>query len=237
MTKLSFWRKTAFQLVIGACLVFVLVTLIAMFAYVGGTDENPQNPGYSFFANFFSDLGRTVSYSGKPNQTSMVLFSGALILAGAGLALFFVAFTQFFTHTRWTRVLSIIGSFFGIASAACFIGVAMTPADIARPFHGQFVLWAFGLFPLAVICYIPVILHRDEYPNLYAWSFIAFAGLLVLYFAFLFWGPRAASPDGLVIQATGQKIIVYASILAILFQSLGALHVNSRLTAPDSRAA
>ena len=33
---------------------------------------------------------------------------------------------------------------------------------------------------------------------------------------------RGTTPEGLVIQATGQKIIVYASILSILFQALGA---------------
>lgn len=223
------WRKTTFQFVLGACIFFAAATLMAMLAYGGGTSGNPQNAGYSFFTNFFSDLGRTVSYNGAPNTISMLLFSSALTIAGAGLAVFFVAFTQFFTHTRWTRVLSIIGSIVGIASALCFVGVAFTPADIARPLHGQFVLYAFGLFPLAVILYIPVILDRDEYPNLYAWSFIAFAVVLILYFILLRIGPRANTPEGLLIQATGQKIIVYASILSILFQTLGARHVNAKL--------
>lgn len=226
----QFWRKTVFQVVIGGCLTFVIATIIAMLLYAGGTNGNAQTVGYSFFTNFFSDLGRTVAYNGAPNMLSMVLFSGALVIAGLGLALFFVAFTQFFNHTRWTRVLSILGSLFGVASAICFIGVAFTPADIARPWHGQFVLWAFGLFPIAAICYIPVILRRDSYPNVYAFSFIAFAALLILYFGLLRMGPRTDTPEGLLIQATGQKIIVYGSILSILFQSWGALHVNSRQT-------
>ena len=224
------WRKTTFQFVVAACSIFVLATVIAMFTYGGGTSDNPQNAGYSFFTNFFSDLGRTVSYNGNANTISMVLFSSALTITGAGLAVFFLAFTQFFTHTRWTRVLSIIGSIVGIGSALCFIGVAFTPADIARPLHGQFVLWAFGLFPIAVICYIPVILHRDEYPNIYAWSFIAFAVLLILYFVLLRMGPRGTTPEGLLIQATGQKIIVYASIVSIFFQTLGAWHVNAKFS-------
>lgn len=223
-----FWRITVFQIVIAASLAFVAVTILAMFAYTGGTNANPQNPGYSFFTNFFSDLGRTVSYNGLPNPISRVLFSTALTCAGAGLALFFIAFTQFFVTPHWARVLSFVGSLFGIGAGICFIGVAFTPADIARPWHGQFVLWAFALFPIAVLCYIPVILKRDEYPNIYAFSFIAFAVLLVLYFVLLRMGPRADTPDGLLIQATGQKVIVYASILSIVFQSMGALRVNSR---------
>lgn len=228
MLTSHFWRITVFQIVIVASLGFVVVTILAMFTYAGGTGANPQNAGYSFFTNFFSDLGRTVSHSGQPNTLSMILFSGALIAAGAGLALFFVAFTQFFKTPRWARILSIIGSLFGIASGICFIGVAFTPADIARAMHGQFVLWAFGLFPIAVLCYIPVILKRDEYPNIYAFSFIAFAVVLILYFVLLRMGPRADTADGLLIQATGQKIIVYASIFSIVLQAMGALRVNSR---------
>jgi hypothetical protein len=223
----QFWRKTAFQIVITGCITFVVATVIAMLTYAGGTRNDPASIGYSFFTNFFSDLGRTVAYSGAPNMISTLLFSGALIFAGAGLALFFVAFTQFFTHTRWTRILSIIGSVFGVGAGICFIGIAFTPTDLASSLHGRFVLWAFGLFPLAVICYIPVILKRDEYPNIYAFSFIAFAVLLILYFALLQLGPRTTTPDGLMIQATGQKIIVYASIVSIFFQAWGALRVNS----------
>lgn len=225
----DFWRKTVFQIVIAGSTAFVVLTAIAMLTYAGGTNANHQNAGYSFFTNFFSDLGRTISYNEKPNTSSMILFSGALIFAGLVLGLFFVAFTQFFTHTRWTRILSIMGSLLGVGSALCFIGVAFSPANLASAWHGQFVLWAFGLFPLAVICYIPVILKRDDYPNIYAFSFIAFAILLISYFALMRFGPRSSTPEGLLIQATGQKIIVYASIISIFFQSLGALRVNSRL--------
>jgi len=32
-------------------------------------------------------------------------------------------------------------------------------------------------------------------------------------------GPKASTPDGLVIQATGQKIITYISIISIMVQS------------------
>ncbi len=222
------WRKTTFQFVIAASLIFVVTTIIAMLTYAGGTRAIPQNAGYSFFTNFFSDLGRTVSHSNAPNTLSMILFSSALTIAGAALAVFFLAFTQFFPTPRWARVLSILGSMFGIASAICFVGVAFTPANVLSSAHGQFVLYAFGLFPIAVICYIPVILKRDHYPNIYAFSFIAFAVLLILFFALMRLGPRTDTPEGLLIQATGQKLIVYASILSIVFQSWGALRVNAK---------
>lgn len=222
-----FWRKTAFQIVIAACLTFVVVTILAMLVYAGGTGDDPQSVGYSFFTNFFSDLGRTISHSGASNTLSALLFFGALTFAGVGLALFFIAFLQFFSAPRWARILSIIGSLFGIGSALCFVGVALTPANLLRAYHGQFVLWAFGLFPLAVICYIPLLWQNKAFPKRYAFAFIAFAALLILYFVLIRSGPRGDTPESLLIQATGQKIIVYASILSILFQATGALRVNS----------
>ena len=65
MLRSHFWRIAVFQIVIVASLAFVVVTILAMFTYAGGTGANPQNPGYSFLTNFFSDLGRTVSHSGR----------------------------------------------------------------------------------------------------------------------------------------------------------------------------
>lgn len=228
-TQSGFWTKTVFQIVVLACLTFVVVTVVAMFTYAGGTNADHNHPGYAFFTNFFSDLGRTIAYNDQPNSLSMFLFSSALTFAGLGLALFFIAFARFFPTPRWAQVLSLLGSLFGVASALCFIGVAFTPADLAPAAHGTFVRFAFGLFPVAVICYIPVILKRDFYPNIYAISFIAFAAILILYFALISFGPRASTPEGLLIQATGQKVIVYASILSILFQALGALNVYKQL--------
>lgn len=212
---------------IAGCITFVVVTLIAMFTYTGGTFENPQNPGYSFFTNFFSDLGRTVSYSDRPNPVSYYLFAFALTFAGLALGIFFVAFTQFFSTPLWSRCVSTLGSLFGIASGICFIGVALTPADLARVAHGQFVLWAFGLFPLAALCYIPVILRHEVHPDRYAYSFIAFTVLLIVYFLLIRFGPSSDTPGGLFIQATGQKIIVYSSIVSIWYQSHGALQANA----------
>jgi len=218
-----FFRRTTFQIVIGACLFFVVVTVIAMFTYTGGTYDAPDNAGYSFFTNFFSDLGRTVSHSGLPNTTSMFLFTSALTVAGAGLVLFFIALTQFFTRPLWMRVLSILGSLFGIGAAGCFIGVAFTPADIRIDAHEQFVTWAFIFFPIAVLIYVPLLLRHTSYPKIYAFNFITFALLLLLYILLNTLGPDQDSPEGLLIYATGQKIIVYASILSIVFQSIGAL--------------
>ena len=131
-------------------------------------------------------------------------------------------FPRFFSSTPLGKVLCLIGSFFGVLAGICFVGVAFSPADLLLAAHVQFVMWAFRLFPLAVLFYIPAMFIEKSYPRRYAWVFTVFCLMLIGYYLLLTYGPDAKSPTGLVIQVVGQKVIAYASILSIGIQSLGA---------------
>jgi uncharacterized membrane protein len=104
----------------------------------------------------------------------------------------------------------------------CFIGVAFTPSNLSRGWHIQFVIRAFQFFPLAVFFYMIALFLHPHYPRRYAWIFAIFWLLLVGYYWLLNNGPATDTAQGLVIQAVGQKIIVYASIISIGLQALGA---------------
>ena len=204
------------------CILFVVLTSIAMLTYSGGSYEDHAAPGYSFTHNFFSDLGRVTAQSGRPNWFSAVLFFIALSIAGASLVIFFILFQRLFRHGHLQHLLCLLGSAFGVLAGISFIGVAFSPADLALPAHAQFVIWAFRLFPLAVLCYVIALFLDRDYPRRYAWVFAIFCLLLIGYYLLMTHGPEFASPQGLVIQAVGQKVIVYASILSIGVQSFGA---------------
>ncbi len=184
---------------------------------------NPNTVGYSFFENFFSELGYWTTKSGAFNPVGATLFFVALTLAGSGLALFFLAFPQFFRENQTLKTLSIIGSILGVLAGLCFVGVAFTPADIFLDAHIEFVFWAFRFFPLAVLFYIIAIFRHPSYEHRFGWALTGFFVLLVAYLMLLEFGPSAKeSYMGQVIQAAGQKIIVYASIGSITFQAWGA---------------
>jgi hypothetical membrane protein len=214
-------RKLYLIIAIG-CAMFVILTLIAMLTYTGGTVDNHAAKGYSFTHNFLSNLGMVTALSGEPNWISAVLFFLSLAAAGACLVIFFVLFPRFFQQTRLQRILSMTGSTLGVIAGISFIGIAFSPADLARPLHIQFVMWAFRLFPLAVLCYVPVMFLNQGYPKPYAWVFTVFCLMLIGYYLLLTNGPSFSSPEGLVIQVVGQKVISYASIISIFIQSLGA---------------
>jgi hypothetical protein len=231
-SKLSFWRKNVFTLTIIACLQFVVLTVLAMAFYPGGGMVNSTTSdvhttgisyttGYSFFKNFFSELGLT-HVKGQSNVVSAGLFITALTLAGAGLTIFFAAYPQFFNRTTTGKALSWIGSIFGMVAGISFIGVAFTPADLFIDAHTTFVMWAFRSFMLAAVIYSIVMLREPHYPKKNALVFVIFAILLILYVLLLTFGPSSHTLNGLIIQATGQKIIVYASIISVLIQAWGA---------------
>jgi hypothetical protein len=219
---ISSWGKKPFQFTMVASVQFVILTIIAMWFYPGGTSENPSSEGYDFFRNFFSTLGLTVANNGETNTISFVLFVIALSLAGLGLVIFFIAEPQFFTSRRSIKILSLIGSIFGILSGLSYIGVALTPANLLPEAHGLFTLNAFRLFLVAVIFYLIAIVVNNRYLNIYAVVYFFFAVLLALYIYLMMQGPSMGTPEGLIIQAAGQKIIAYASIICMFIQGYGA---------------
>jgi hypothetical membrane protein len=211
------------------CAMFVILTLVAMLTYTGGWVDNHAARGYSFTQNFLSNLGMLTALSGRPNWASATLFFIALAGTGACLVIFFVIFPRLFQHRRLQKLLSLLGSIVGVLAGLSFMGIAFAPADVARAAHIQFVMWAFRLFPLAVLLYLPVMFIDQQYPKLYAWVFAVFCLLLIGYFLLLTNGPSLASPQGLVIQVVGQKVIAYASIVSIFIQSLGAYIYTARV--------
>ncbi len=214
-------RQLYLTIAIG-CAAFVILTLIAMLTYAGGTVDDHAASGYSFTHNFLSNLGMVTALSGKPNWVSAILFFLSLSAAGACLVIFFIIFPRFFQNTHLQKVHSLIGSGLGVLAGISFIGIAFAPADLVRPVHIQFVMWAFRLFPLAVLFYVPVMFMDKRYPKRYAWVFTVFCLMLIGYYLLMTNGPSFSSPDGLVIQVVGQKVISYTSILSIGLQSLGA---------------
>lgn len=216
------WRRRIYLLMIIAAVQFVVLTTIAMLVYPGGTISNPSTDGYSFFRNFFSELGLTRTHLGEPNPLAASLFFVALSGAGVGLILFALAFPAFFREGLLNRLLSLLGSFFLLGSGLSYIGVAFTPANLRPEAHNLFVLLAFSAFLGASLCYALPIWRQPAYPNRYAVLFAFFALLLAAYVALLLGGPSFTSSRGLVVQATAQKVIVYAAILIMLVEGFGA---------------
>ncbi len=222
------WHHQLIRLAIIAVAIFIVFTVIGMFLYPGGTFENPEATRYIFFKNFFSDLGRTVAPDGQRNMLVAALFFLALTSAGVGLILFFVTMPGILRGPVIGKVLSIAGSVVGIIAGLSFIGVAFTPVDLYSAEHGDFVQLAFISFLIATLLYIPAIFLDKNYPNRYGFVFVGFALILGAYVWLLFNGPNLSTVQGLVVQVTAQKIVVYSAIISVLIQAYGAEKVMAK---------
>ena len=212
-----------FILTVIGCIQSLILTTIAMFFYPGGTFDNPNTAKYSFWRNLFSDLGRTIAYSGKSNLISFLIYNISLFLLGLLLIPYFIGMFYYFQEAEIGKGFIKAGSILGIPIAVSFIGASLTPADLYYKMHVTFGFIAFTLTLPVIILYTIGILHYKNYPNLYAYVYIILAAML---FIFLIIMSFTSTEDKLMIVfAAGQNIIVYAITICFFLQAFGALKI------------
>ena len=109
--KLNTFNKKAYLTACLGIVIWFVLIIIAMFTYAGGTRDNPSAIGYTFWGNTFSDLGRTVAWSGVPNVISMILFSFAYGVQAITIIPFFLVFKNYFLSEKFDTKASKIGSY------------------------------------------------------------------------------------------------------------------------------
>ena len=212
------WLIKLPRLILG---IFVVLNIIAMLSYPGGTFLDDTTTGYSFTRNFLSDLGRTLSYAGEVNFLSSQLFNMTLILSG-------VVFANFYLHVRKVfaednqRTLSLIGSFFGVLGGLSLAGVGLTPADLYLDLHMICATWLFRFFFVASLCYSMVIFLHSQFENKYAMGYLLFTLSILFYILISELGPSPKEvPWALTLQVVSQKMILLILLSAIYIQTIG----------------
>ena len=221
----------------GACALFVLLTGLAMLVYPGGTALDDESVGYHFLLNFFSDLGRVHARNGAANPLASALFKGALSAAGAALAIFHIGLARLLWRAAPRRSVGadcarVLGAVGGALAGVCFVGVAFETADVQPHWHAFSVVWAFRFFLLAALSLSFATLKTPAHPRTSVRVAGVFTALLFGYLVLIWRGPAPATHSGLIVQATAQKIIVYAALASVGFQAWTArrwLRLQSRL--------
>jgi hypothetical protein len=228
ITVSSKWKERILRGCIVGFVIYALFNILAMVLYPGGTSIDSDRVGYSFFENFFSDLGMAKTYSGEPNSLSQLLFASALVLVGIVLIIFFLLMVGYFNESKLEKNSSRIGSTAGILAGMACIGIATAPWDLYLNIHLIFVFVLSFVLLVVFISYSIAILSKKTYPNLYAWVFVAYAFFLAAYIGLMMMGPDIETTSGTRIMATGQKILIYSGMLCLFVQILGAFHYNKR---------
>jgi hypothetical protein len=213
-----------------AAVQFVLLTACAMAAYAGGTWFDPWAPRYELSGNFLSDLGAIHAFSGRTNYLASALFSVALATMGAALVAFAWAWRGFAFERNRARWVGHASSVLGTLSGTAFVGVAVAPFDVVLTVHNTLVIAAFGLLALYIVA-ITVVMWRNSVGGARLVANAVYLVLVVAYISVVVFGPRFDTVHGHAVQVIAQKVVVYGSMLHVLFlttitrRSLAASHV------------
>ncbi len=198
-----------------AAIQFVVLVGCAMAAYPGGTPYDPAATRYQLAGNFLSDLGATRAWSGQPNPLARLLFGIALAVLGAALIAFAWSWRRFACARGRAVGLGHASAVLGTASGLAFIGVAVTPFDVALVLHNTFVIAAFALLLGYVAC-LTVVMARNGASRVQNAANAAYVVLVLGYVALVLFGPRLGSPHGHLVQVVGQKVIALGSMLHVI---------------------
>ena len=205
-----------------ATVLFILLQLIGMQTYPGGTIHDMSTTGYSFTNNFFSDMGTYVARNGEPNYLSMIIFSLSLTIVGITFSFYYLTLPNVLGKDRINYMLSMIGTLFAIGGSACLVGTGMTPSDIVHGPHVFFANNIFHCFLVTALLYTIVIFRSNKIEKRYAFGYGLFFISIFAYVGVLQYGPPAsAGQSELVFQVISQKMIVGVFCFSVLHQTYG----------------
>ena len=205
-----------------ACILFIILQILGMSVYPGGTIHDNSTIGYSFSKNFFSDMGAYAARNEEPNYLSMIIFSSSLTIVGITFALYYLFLPRVLGIDKINYVLASIGTIFAIGSSICMIGTGLTPTDIV---FGPHVFFANNIFHCSLVSsllYTIVIFRSNILEKKYAIGYAFFFLAIFAYVGVIQYGPSARSSEGaLIFQVLSQKMIVIAFCCSVLHQTFG----------------
>jgi hypothetical protein len=204
---------------IRASSLFLVLTVIGMLVYPGGSYYDHHADHYVFLANFFSDLGATRTQTGANNALACALFILALGSLGVALINFWPAARCVSGGATTHKRIVVTSQVMALLAGLCFIGVAAVPHNINNALHLTFVKAAF-VFLLGFIGPLTYLLKSFKWPRRDFWIGMAYVIGLVAYVINLFFGPSIRTQWGFSFQVVTQKVFVYYSVATVAVLAL-----------------
>ena len=205
-----------------AALLFILLQLLGMRVYPGGTMYDASSQGYSFSKNFFSDMGAYAARNGDPNYFSMILFAMSLTIVGITFISYYLLLPRLLGNDRINYILAWAGTLFAIGGSVCMIGTGFTPSDVVFAPHVFFANNIFHCFLVTALLYTIVIFRSDGLRKRYAIGYAMFFLSIFIYVMILQYGPSANSGESaLIFQVLSQKVIVIVFCFSVVHQTFG----------------
>jgi len=176
-----------------------------------------QSDGYSFWQNYFSDLGRTASWSGHGNPVASIPFNVSIGLLGLSQIPCFLCWNMLAPGSmKLLRASTVLG----VLSALGIVGVGLTPVDTLPVGHTVAVsIWLVALVPALGLYSVAALLSgRRAY-----WRFVLTILLAALASVHIL---QAMQPHTTATVGT-QKVLVY--YIVAWFAATGTeMHLRTR---------
>ena len=199
---------------------FIILQILGMSFYPGGTIHDGSTIGYSVAKNFFSDMGAYAARNGEPNYLSMIIFSFSLTIVGLTFCLYYSRLPAFLGNDRINYIFCFIGSIFAFFGSICMIGTGLTPTDIVFDLHVFFANNIFHCFLVTSFFYTIVIFRSNIMAKKYAFGYGGFFISIFFYVGVLQYGPPAnENSSSLIFQVVSQKLIVLIFCASTLHQT------------------
>jgi len=161
------------------CILFLILTITAMFFYPGGNREDNMEPGFNLLYVTLSDLGRYYAINSLPNTISQALFVPGFILLGISNVIFYLILDSFYKETEKIKWASLTGTILGVISGIFYIFIALTPVDLQVKLHNAFIFAAAPFKYGALICFVIVMFVDKKLPKKFSYLILS---ILILYF-------------------------------------------------------
>src|SRR3954468_23249078 len=144
---------TIFQLSRWAACAALVLIVIAIALYPGGTHRDSRTSGYSFSQNFLSDLGMTVTHGGHANGVGARVFTASFALLALSIAACALGFVRFHSTAPQARSFAAAAGIGVLAVSAGLLGTAVAPADLSPTLHMRSAALASAIAPLALLLF------------------------------------------------------------------------------------
>lgn len=211
--------SSVFKLLHFSCLLFIISTAIAMLFFPGGTMLDHNTKGYSFFNNFFSELGRWRTLNGESKWISFFGFEIALLFQSFAMFVFNIKFLEATNSKQLNKTVYYTAIVCGSIFPFLLAGIAFTPCDLYLPYHMDFVYTAFGILVPLSLAYTILIRQHHLLPNKYGNAMLIIVIAITIYLFIMLFGPDPHYVG--YVQQTTQKVIVYSMIFSLLYLAQG----------------
>jgi hypothetical protein len=203
-----------------ACVLFLVLTITAMFFYPGGNRFDTMEPGFNLLWVALSDLGRTHAFNYESNIISQSIFVPGMILLGLSYTFFFFVLDSFYKETNKIKWLSLAGAILGAVSGILYIFIAITPVDVDAGLHNKFIFSAAPFKFGTLICFTIVVFLDKKLPKYFSYLLLAMLIDYILLATAVVVGTIIGGDINWLVRTFGHTLAIFIEVILCAILSL-----------------